>query len=226
MATVFVPKGKDIQILVGGRDVLFQDNIAQGLRLTLDEDLNIQLSSNFEPLYSGGGNLGADLLGQISKDVGFTGFSSQFKQFGFQVWKNTQPVTLNLNLRFYMGKTNAFSGRTEVVNPMRAIMNLNLPSEGGAAGSLITPGPSVLDLFGGGSEASKGRTISLSVGNVIRFPKVIVRSVQPTFSSNVDTEGYPIEGKLAVEIQTLFNATTELFPLLPGAGPENIGELL
>lgn len=216
---MYIPRGKEVIILVGGKNVLDQPEIANGLKLTLEEDLNLQLSSQFEPIYSGGGNLAVDIAGTLARDKFGLGFSSQFKQFGFQVWKKTEPVRFTINLRFFMGKSGAdFSGRTEVQNPMYSLMNLTLPSEGGGFGSLITPGPSVLDLFGeGGNTTSSGRTISINIGQMIRFPKVIVRSAQPTFSNIPDSEGYPSEGRLNLEIETLFNATTDLFKLQSGS---------
>jgi hypothetical protein len=217
---MLLPKGKEVLISTSGtaiqdnnsKNIMDDPDIADGLKLTLDEDVNLQLSTNYEPLYSGGGNLGLDVLGKISQEVTGIGGSSQFKQFGFQVWKGTQPVVFTINLSFYLGMANAFSGRTEVVNPMRKLINLTLPSEGGVAGSLVAPGPSLLELFGEGANV-KTRTTSIRIGNILRFDRVVIKSVQPTFSKIPDSQGYPTSGKISMEVNTLYNATTSLFPL-------------
>lgn len=225
---MYIPRGKEILISTSGtaindnnsENVMADPNIASGLKLTLDEDINLQLSTNYEQVYSGQGNLLVDTIGSLSRRYAGIGFSSQFKQFGLQVFKSVQPVAFTINLSFWMGMAEAFSGRTEVVNPMRKLINLSLPREVGDTGNLELPGPTLIDLI---SEGDSTRTLSIRIGNIIRFDKVLIRSVQPTFGKDVDSQGYPTTGKISMEINTLFNATTRLFPLDSGGVFEQEG---
>lgn len=210
MGQIKVPQGKQVRIYRDGQDIMNNDDIASGLKLTLEEEATINLSANFGTLFSGDSGDLAALFSGVARDLGFNA-SAQFKEFGFQFFKNSDPAVINLNLNFYLGKADAFDGFSEVVAPMRALGNLCLPQEGGVANTLILPGPSLFALLKDNTEVNiASETISLQIGEVIRFPSVIIKRAEPTYSNEVDDNGNPIAGKIAIEFNSLYNATANL----------------
>lgn len=217
-----VPNGRRVVIKLGGTDIMRnpRNNIAPGLELVLENDFSLNLSSNFKPLYSGGGNDLATFAGSISRDLGFAGFSGQFKEFGAQIWQNTEPINFTLDFKFYKGITEANDARLEVYNPMKALQKLPLPIEGSSASefdlpvsitNLIPPGPSFLNVLG--LSDTSALNISIQVGNIINIPKVIVKRAQPTYSNEVDENGYPLWGMINLEVSSLYTATTSMIDL-------------
>jgi len=206
---------RKVVIMVGENNVMEGDNIASGVNLVLEQDFSLNLSSSFKPLYSSGGNDLATFIGSITRDSGGPAFSGQFKQFGAQIWQNTEPINFTMDFTFYRGMTEAYDAKTEVYEPMKALMKLPLPSEGGTVEvgganvtNLIAPGPSFLDVLGLSGQNSK--VISISIGRVIAIPQIVVKRAQPTYSKDVDAGGYPIWGKINLEISSLFTATTSM----------------
>lgn len=209
-----LPRGKEIRIYESGVPILSSPNydIASGIRLRQEEDVLLNISSSFEEIFSGSGNTLVDAVGGAIRDFsgGRYGGSSQFKQFGFQIWKKSQPIVMNFTFTFYMGMANVFSGRTEVEEPIRRLASLPLPTEN-ANGNLIPPGPSILQLLNGGnSEFTKGLTYSIIIGESYRFPNVIITRAEPTLGQDKDEQGYSTWGKIQLEVRTAFNGTVEL----------------
>jgi len=186
-----------------------------------------------------GGILGKlQQIGDVGRLMGF-GFSAQFKQFGAQLWTGTDPFSINLTFTFYMGIIDEFDAKKEVYDPVMDLQSLTLPTEG-EGGNLISPGPSSLEVlketaetlqesqqskqlnrigtaFGvavgrGQEEQSRKnmRQISLKIGNIIDIDYVVVKKAEPTWSSEVDENGYPIWATISMDIQSLFTATKEM----------------
>lgn len=195
---ITIPSGKKVIVKEGKRQ------LAEGVDLLLEEDITLSLQSDFAPLIESGGNPLITALGQISRDIAGAGFSAQFKQMGFQIWKNTSPVALSLTIGLYM-KQNAYR---DVIAPAKELMTLPLPGLGPDGSSLSPPGPSILDALS--EQVSTGKNISVRIGNILHLKKVIVKKVEPTMSSEVDEYGHPIWIKLAIDINTIFTATAEL----------------
>ena len=193
---------------------------------TLLEDYTISLSSEFGTLVDSGGNDAFTVLGGTLKSLsgGSFGFSSQFKQMGFQIWKGTEPIQLQFSLEFHY----EYNAQIEVVAPIGRLCKLPLPGDG-LLGNLIPPGPSVLEAISGTSasnvppsgeappppdidQASTRRSadtyVNIRVGNIL-FMGCIVKSVEPTFSHFVDEGNSPIYGRVAITAVTMYTATKE-----------------
>lgn len=207
-----IPKGKQVIILENNSNILDRSDIAKGVTLSIAEDIAFNLSSSFEALYSGGGNKILNLVGTAARDVfgPNAGFSSQFKEFGFQTWTRSEPITFSTTFTFYRGQAGAWNSLTEVVNPMWTLAKLCLPEErkNGEGSMLIAPGPSILRLLSDDSEAGQlGKQISIQISNLLFLPNIVVKRAEPVFSKEVDSNGHPIFGKIQLEISSLFNAT-------------------
>ncbi|MDR0503240.1 MAG: hypothetical protein LBH16_07965 [Treponema sp.] len=193
---------------------------------SLLEDYMISINSDFEQLIDSGGSDAFTVLGGALKTIspGNLGFSGQFKQMGFVVWKGTQPIKLQFSLEFYY----TYNAAIEVVAPIRNLCKLPLPGEG-VFGNLIPPGPSVLEAISGtrasnvppsgeapapaeiDQEATKKSAdsyVNIRVGNML-FMGCVVTGVEPTFSKNVDEGNSPIYGRVVITAQTMYTATKE-----------------
>jgi len=190
------------------------------------EDYTISLSSEFGQLIDSGSNDAFTALGGALKSMsgGRFGFSSQFKQMGFQIWKGTEPIQLQFSLEFHY----TYDAHAEVVVPIRNLSKLPLPGDG-PFGNLIPPGPSVLEAISGTNasnvppngespppaeidQESTKRTadtyVNIRVGNML-FMGCIVKSAEPTFSKYVDEGNSPIYGRVAITAITMYTATKE-----------------
>lgn len=198
---ITIPKGKRLYLTKGKREV------TGDIPIILEEEITLDLSSTFEPLYGGQGSKIVDILGKISKDIFNIGFSSKFKQLGFQVWTSTNPISFSATIGFYMGSQGYYDAKREVYDPMYALMALPLPSEN-RGGNLIAPGPSLLSLLN--EEKTNYEKLRCQIGNIIEIDNVLVERAEPTFASETDDKDYPIWGKIQLTIKSVEIATVEL----------------
>ncbi|MDR2943345.1 MAG: hypothetical protein LBV17_12230 [Treponema sp.] len=193
--------------------------IAKGALL---EDYTLSLSSDFGQLVDTGANTAFDMLGGALKSLSGNrfGFSSQFKQMGFQIWKGTHPIQFQFSLEFHY----TYNAREEVVIPIRKLIELPLPGESTVIpGNLIPPGPSVIEALTGSnasntpmpssaavvegvSEESLDSFVNITIGGM-QFLGCIVTGAEPTYSKFVDEHNCPIYGRVALTAITMYSAT-------------------
>ena len=206
---MLIPKGKQLRIRHDNQ------SITGDIPLVLEEDITLSLSSNFSPLFGGGDTKALNVIGSLAREftMGKIAFSGQFQQLGFQMWGGTDPIAFTATLGFYMGSTDANNARIEVYEPMIKLASLPLPEEG-RFGNLIGPGPAITTILGGLlgkiTENTEQRLISLEIGRILRIGSIIVKRAEPTFSNETDEFGYPISGKIQLDINSLFTATVEM----------------
>jgi hypothetical protein len=197
---MIIPKGKVITILKNGSD----DIMPSGVVLTLDTEVTLSLQSHFEQLI---GNTtlkaGTVLSGAIKAFTGET-VSGSFKQAGYQIWTGTDPLTFAFSTTLNM-KTSALR---DVFAPAKILMNLVLPEEASGNGfGLNAPGPTIVDALG--TKTNYSKQYSFRCG-IIYLPSIIITKAEPTFSDDVDEQGYPIWCTLQIEVSSVFTATTDL----------------
>ena len=186
------------------------------------EKFTVTLQSEFDQLIDAGDSTAFTVLGGSLKSLsgGQYGFSGNFTQAGFSIWKGTQPVKLQFILEFHY----SYDAYTEVVIPIRNICRLPLPGEG-PAGNLVPPGPSVLEAISGTNmsntppkgdipapadialspQSTADSFVNIQIGNLL-FMGCIITSAEPTFSEFVDEDNYPIYGSVVVNAQTMYTA--------------------
>lgn len=197
---MIIPKGKKITILENGAEIL-----PQGIELTLDTPLTVKLQSNFDYLI---GNSSVSKLlvtaGSALRDVAGIGGTGAFKEMGYRQWTGTEPLRFSFSTTLNM----KHSARTDVFEPATALMKLCLPEEArqGEGIGLIAPGPSILTAMG--VRTDKARDYSFRCG-VFYAPQVLIEAVEPTFSSEIDEDGYPTWCTLQIDVTSLFTATTD-----------------
>ena len=203
MAFKSIPKGTEVIFKLNG------ERLVPDTPLLLEEDLTISLTSRFDTYMDS--PVGADMAVLGSLFGAFSGFefSGQFKQFGFQNWKGTDPASFSMNITLSM-KTNATK---DVLNPAKILMALPLPDDTSAVkdndfGQLISPAPTILDALTDKTWKNSKR-ITCTIG-VFNFGTVVLKAVEPTFSHYTDDHKVPIWCKLKIDVSTLFTATKQL----------------
>jgi hypothetical protein len=131
-----IPKGSKVTISDSDGTT-----IASGALL---DEYTLSLNSEFGTLFDTGGNKAFSVLGGAMKSMtgGQFGFSSNFRQMGFQIWKGTEPIQIQFTLEFHY----TYNAREEVVAPINRLCRIALPGTG-LFGNLIPPGPSVLEAY-------------------------------------------------------------------------------
>ena len=165
---MFVPKGKKIHLLRGGRSFLAQRpswdsvfNDYQEMPLFLGEDLNIKTSSQYaspfqsmqEKAFELGmvAQTGSAVVGAIADRFNWEGLSNisgrvrnisfQNQNSAFQVWKYSEPMSFGLTVKFFLGIGGLYNARLEVYFPTLKLMSIVLPtarSESVGVGSVRT----------------------------------------------------------------------------------------
>lgn len=210
-----IPKGKIITIRANDRDI-FDDAGVKKPILTIDTEITINLQSEFDNLLGSGVN---KFLAAASNAIyAATGksYSGQFKEMGYRFWSGTKPITFAFETTLNM-KTSA---KKDVFDPAKVLMKLPLPSESTSdqGFGLIAPGPSIISILSE-DRVEFGKSYSFRCG-VFYLPQVLFEKAEPTWSSEVDEDGYPIWCKIQMEVSSLYVATTDMIDRF-GASYEN-----
>lgn len=198
------------QLLINGVNV--------GVPMILDDDFEFRIQNEFSTLedlidksrmlnkIKGFLETGAQLLA-IAKDQPIT---ARVTQYSIPIWKDTSPIQFSMNVSFFWDSIPGVtpSGKLYVYNPIKTLCSLGLPVEAGTEnvlglGSVTvikSPLPSIAAMSGGagGYLMKIGR---FSVSNVI------IESADPTFSTETDSNGYPIFGTVSLTCRTIQSAT-------------------
>lgn len=192
-----IPAGKTIKIYKN------QVELSPDIPLILDQDLNLRLSSTFESLVSDGSSVALNVISNLSSDLVKTSFTGQFKEFGMQVWKKTEPLSFTVQGTMRMDAT----GGANLITAVKDIINICLPTDDGALKTLTAPGPSLLSGLFPGYTSTSFNSYAIRVGNFFLDP-IIIEKVEPVFSLETDTTGYPIYVQLSIDIKSVYTATT------------------
>lgn len=200
-----IPKGKIISIRVGDSDIFSDAGIEIVPQITIDTEITINLQSKFDSLLGSGANKVLGVFSGTAYSLTGKSFTGQFKEMGYRYWTGTEPITFSFDTKLCM-KTSA---RKDVFEPAKVLMKLPLPklAKKGEGFGLIAPGPSILDALD--IETKFSRMYSFRCG-VFYLPSVVFEKAEPTWSSEVDEEGYPIWCKLQMEISSLYTANTDM----------------
>lgn len=201
-----MPKSKKglVKILRNG-----QEDLALDKDLILESDISLGISNDFQPLLSGGVSSALSTVSSLSGGA----VSAGFRQQGFQVWRNTNPIELKLSVSLHMET----SGLIDVVEPAQSLVTFAVPDlEDGW--KLTPPGASIRAILGESAnefldyfDIGRGKGwVSINIGNYINLPQCIIKNVIPTYSLQEDSEGYPTSCKLDIDISTLDVANSDM----------------
>jgi hypothetical protein len=204
-----IPTGNLIEIRLNNQ--LVPSNVP----LINTEEISLKISSRFDSLVKSDSN---DLMNLISNlNTPFKNLGSGVASIaGYQVWKSTEPISFSVEIGFYMRT----SGLEDVVKPIQELTKLVVPIKNkDKALTLIAPGPTIrdalksqgIDTEGGAWNALRTKgNLTLRIGRFIYLESIILISAEPTYSMTMDSEGYPITGKVRMEVSTIDIANTDM----------------
>lgn len=216
-----IPSNRRVIISNANQDIL------NGYPLFIDDDYSFKFNSKFGTLWESQSN---NLLNLLSSTLSMP--NGQFAEQGMQIWQSTDPMGLDLSVKLEMDT----DAKNDVMRNALVLMQTCLPTKqdmnttNGLMASLplklttlIPPGPNLLKITDSifkdkekGSKfkesfattASRG-TYTVTIGK-FKLNDMIITSVEPTFSSMVDEEGYPTSCKLSMSMSTFEVATTDM----------------
>jgi hypothetical protein len=170
----------------------------------LPEEISMQLSSEWDtPLLSSGVSPVEVLLQEG------LGKSTKTQLASAQVWSGSAPIDITIPLEFYADK----DPRKEVIQPIINLTKMALPRKSGdTKGGLFTPpGPRIFRK--NTRKFSKlSDLINIDIGNFMNFNKVIITSVNPTFTTRDMTQnGKPLKSSCEITFRTMFSLTGDDF---------------
>ena len=196
------PSGSRVILLKG-----YEPIVDTSTELLLEEDIVLNLSSQFSPLVSGEANKNLTAISGVLQTTGANvNLTGQFKEFGFQQWTSTAPLGFSFTVGLYM-KSNA---KVDVMDPAYALMKLPLPTDQGLRGvnlqkGLKAPGPSVGNIL----KNNTSDFITLRVGPIYISP-VVIKKVEPSFGLYTDEIGNYTSCVLRIDVESVFTATTNM----------------
>ncbi len=197
----------------GGRDIV------GGVTILINSEISLRISSTYGPVTN---YQPPAVVTALTNSITFLrerGFTGSHSLQGAQIWQDTKPMEFSLPLEFHM----LTSGVTDVVNPVKKIINKSVPKKasnktGKETNRLIPPGPSLLKVLGLSEEDVDDKYLStgdslfnISIGNYLFIRGCVLTQAVPTFSKEVDSQEYPIWCKLDTTFTTFEVATTSMF---------------
>lgn len=148
----------------------------------LPEQTNFSVVSDYEAVLAGIGDSSNNAANLASYMVG-TSVNAAFQST--QIWKASSPIDLMLTILFD-ATSNA---HMEVYRPMRLLEALVLPKSLGAGGIVVAP--------------NQNMPTTLTIGRQLTLPEVLMISVNNTFDTRLDKDGFPISGQSEVNFRTV-----------------------
>lgn len=206
-----ISPGKIVTILNKG------SSITPGIQPILNEYFSLQTSQDYAELVSNTITTKTAMVTNVIGGVaGLLGINSpnslQHRLFGMKVWRYGNSLSFNLNLSFFMGSAGKFSGFEEVYKPIMQIVAVSLPSVG-LGGFLKGPGPNIIEQIGM-AVTDETQSLSIQIGNLFLIRNIVIEQAEPTFSTEVDEDGYPIKGNVSLSINTVNIATIDMLETL------------
>ena len=184
-------------------------------RFILDDDFSFQSTSTFNSIVDGAIAAPLALARQILEakgvDNGLTSLLSRTssREFGFQYWSSSSPLSLNIKSTFYMRT----SGLRDVMTPIKEITRLAIPTVHRNGSGLIPPGPNISIVLDSDEEiavqSNSTRRTHLQIGQMT-LEDIIIKSVTNDLSKVKDDQGWPVWGTISVDVDTVYTFDSRL----------------
>jgi len=163
----------------------------------LQESINLSTRSHWEtynPLGEGVGNAANAVMQALGKSF-VTRLSSR------RIWKGTEPIRIRLVLKFEAYK----DAYADVVAPNLDLQKMALPTGGDKFNEfalLTPPGPYPFSVSGVESTTGIGDNISIHVGRLFTFDRVVISEISTTYSNKFDPKGHPVSAETSIDFAT------------------------
>ena len=179
--------------IISSQDLQNPDGVNEIIAL-LDRPFSMSSSSDWKALVGTSTQLD-EILQAVSKNQisGVSVYSAR------RIWTGSDPLSLNLNLKFY-AVNNSYN---EVLSPCIRLQRMALPSYTPGNLSLLTPpGPSPYNWTAATASNTTGDYIQIYIAGFLLFDPVIIKRVTVEFENKYDINGYPMGANVQVEFQT------------------------
>lgn len=181
------------RMITGGSNPNYKVHLmcaARSLDITADmpEQVAVAIASEWENRFGTSTALGAaGMLPGGDTAIRATGGNFMVQELTRQIWVSSSPVEFPLTLIFDAEE----SAYNDVYKPVTKLMELNLPIKQGAI--LIPPGPRLNNME---------YAVVLRIGRMYFIPDGILVSVNGTFDTRLDEDGFPIAGQVDLTVRT------------------------
>ena len=164
----------------------------------ISENFVLSFSADWEPTFAGSISNAASKGGVVG-DVqnaftALTGYVPRTKDMTRQYWQGNSPLEITIPFSLIAEKDPIL----EVIDPIKKITSLLLPSVANVTGLLVSPSGSQIDRF-----LNEEEPISLWIGTFFSLRKCVITGVSPTFDTIYDHLGTPLAATVDVSIRSL-----------------------
>jgi hypothetical protein len=183
----------------------------------LPESFELGVTGDYTSLFSGDA-LKSGLMGGISKAAHLFagGQTFQNRVNTFQMWQGTKPIDMSLTCEV-MAFVDPIS---EVIDPIRELMESAAPINNGDAGSgfFKAPGPN--------NWMDMSNRNMVMIGQLLRFDSVVFTNVRAKFDSVMHKSGAPLKADVTIDFMTsqVYSRTDINAMFLLGGGSGSSGE--
>ena len=204
---------------VGGRGaVSITAKMPESYDISIQSDFDAPYSQSADSILGAGSHAASKALGgtlDLTQKLGPISISSQAASA--QIWQGASPIDISIPLEFYAED----DARSDVVDKVRLLKKLSLPSKTPGTLGWAPPGPRVfasISSFTNALKAAAGSigalqsidgNISIAIGPFLRFPSVVIVSVTTQFNTMFGTDGSPMVAKSDVAFRTFLTPTAE-----------------
>jgi hypothetical protein len=198
------------------------------INATLQEKIDLVTSSRWESLTPTSFSAAINAVSQ-----GVLGMSVASSLATRRIWTGTEPLEFTIIFRFEAQE----DPKTEVVQPSLILQQMSLPGRsftGGLEWFLIPPGPApmpevtnIVNAVSGNrlsNLSNLGEDVTITIGNFLKFEKVIIEKVSTTYESRFDQFGSPLGATSKVTFSTYEIMTKETLEesYLPISGGQKV----
>lgn len=190
--------------------------IGQQVAMILDDTIDFRVKSNFSTLEDTMKNfkltsVALDAYESARETNTLFGtdidiLSGKLQPLDIPIWTGSDPLDFTVNVSFFT----LHGGGANIMSCVRDLMAMQLPEEGNG---VLTPPfgkASMGAFFNENNYKSIGRIegyLQFQFGNILRLDQVLITNVSPTFSTEIDKLGYPIQIELTIDGRTRLAAT-------------------
>lgn len=211
----FTPNGVNIrkQLRITGPN----GEVGAGVAMILDDTVDFRVKSNFSTMEDVLSKFkvtsallsGYEKMRSIGQLSGSDILSGKAQPLDIPVWTGSDPLDFTINVSFFT----MHGGGEKMMRCVKELMAMQLPTEDGLLLRSPVPQEGVGAFFNPSSYSSSGPKtgyLTFYIGNIATIEQVLITNVSPTFSTEIDTMGFPIQIELSIDARTRLAASKDM----------------